>query len=313
MASALVKPVVEGIDSFVERFEAQAAELPEDLHPSHRNYLRRQLHSLVLCSPFAYRTFHKPLGYAGDYEMINMMLRSPCEGSTLFAKILNMWLLGQAPVLAHRNRVAYLSQKILEETVRVQSRGGPSRIFNLGCGPAGEVQRFLEQHHLSDCASFDLLDFNQETLEFLRTTLDELRSRYHRRTPVQLIKKSAHQVLKEGSKSMATGAGGRYDLVYCAGLFDYLHDQVCKRLMSILYNLLAPGGLLVVTNVTDAMNSSRPFRYSLEYLLDWNLVYRNARQAEMLVPENFPADSVSIISENTGVNVFIQVRKPANG
>ena len=112
---------------------------------------------------------------------------------------------------------------------------------------------------------------------------------------------------------MATGSVGRYDLVYCAGLFDYLHDQVCKRLMSILYNLLAPGGLLVVTNVTDAMNSSRPFRYSLEYLLDWNLVYRNARQAETLVPENFPADSVSIISENTGVNVFIQVRKPANG
>src|SRR5207249_6559963 len=137
---------------------------------------------------------------------IDVMLRSPYEGSTLLAKVLSMWLLGQAPVLAHRNRVAYLSQKILEETVRVQSRGGPSRIFNLGCGPAGEVQRFLEQHHLSDCASFDLLDFNQETLEFLRTTLDELRSRYHRRTPVQLIKKSAHQVLKEGSKSMATGA-----------------------------------------------------------------------------------------------------------
>ena len=80
--------------------------------------------------------------------------------------------------------------------------------------------------------------------------------------------------------------------------------------MSIFYNLLAPGGLLVATNVSDAMNDSKPFRHSMEYILDWNLIYRNARQVAALAPEAAPADNVAVISENTGVNVFLEIRKP---
>ena len=48
-----------------------------DLHGPHEAYLRRHLHPLLLCSPFAYRTYQKPLGYAGDYEMVNMIVRDP--------------------------------------------------------------------------------------------------------------------------------------------------------------------------------------------------------------------------------------------
>src|SRR5688572_15433843 len=69
----------------------------------HRNFCRRQLHPLLLCSPVLYRTFAKPLGYAGDYEMVNMIMRTPYEGSSLFAKLLNLWFLRQAPAEAHRN------------------------------------------------------------------------------------------------------------------------------------------------------------------------------------------------------------------
>src|SRR5207249_3661845 len=123
-------------------------------------------------------------------------------------------------------------------------------------------------------ARFTLLDFNEETLEHLRGRLAELRGRHDRGTPVQLIKKSVHQILKEGGKSVPRAADNQFDLVYCAGLFDYLSNQVCKRLMNIFYDLVAPGGLLLATNVSDALNSSRPFRYSMEYILDWHLIYR---------------------------------------
>ena len=78
------------------------------------------------------------------------------------------------------------------------------------------MQHFLAEHHVSEQASFDLLDFNDETLQFLRSTFEELRSRYNRGTPIQLMKKSAQQVIKDGSKSLAAGATGQYDLVYCA-------------------------------------------------------------------------------------------------
>ena len=33
--------------------------------------------------PFAYRAYTKPLGYAGDYEVVNMMMRDPYEGGLI--------------------------------------------------------------------------------------------------------------------------------------------------------------------------------------------------------------------------------------
>ncbi len=45
-----------------------------DLVPVHQAFGKRHLHPLILGSPFVYRTLQKPLGYAGDYEMVNMMM-----------------------------------------------------------------------------------------------------------------------------------------------------------------------------------------------------------------------------------------------
>ena len=63
---------------------------------------------------------------------------------------------------------------------------------------------------------------------------------------------------------------------------------------------------------SDALNSSRPFRYSMEYILDWHLVYRNGDAFARLAPDAAPAESIKIIAEDTGVNVFMEVRKPGH-
>ena len=55
---------------------------------------------LLLSSPFLYRAYQKPLGYAGDYEMVNMIARDPYEGGSLFAKVVNLWFLSQWPARA---------------------------------------------------------------------------------------------------------------------------------------------------------------------------------------------------------------------
>jgi extracellular factor (EF) 3-hydroxypalmitic acid methyl ester biosynthesis protein len=311
-ADRLAPPVVRAIDGFIERFEALAAGLPEELQPIHRAYLRRQLHPLLLCSPFAYRTYHKPLGYAGDYEMVDMMLRPPHEGGSLFAKVINLWLLGQMPVLAHRNRIDYLSRRLLELAAQAQARRQTVRVFNLGCGPAVEVQRFLLDHPAAERFRFTLLDFNEETLQHLRGKIEGVKRQSHRSTPVQLVKKSVQQVLKEAGRPAARSPENQYDLVCCAGLFDYLSDQVCKRLMNVFYDMLAPGGLLIATNVSDALNASRPFRYSMEYILDWHLIYRSGRGVTALAPEAAMPEHVTVSMEDTGVNIFIEVRKPHN-
>jgi extracellular factor (EF) 3-hydroxypalmitic acid methyl ester biosynthesis protein len=308
----LAKPIIEAIDLFINRFESIVVKLEADAHPGHYAYFRRQLHSLVLVSPFAHRAFNKPLGYAGDYEMVNMMIRSPYEGDTLFAKIINIWLLKQSPAQAHRNRVAHLETKLIEETVRVRSEGRAAMIFNLGCGPAQEVQRFLEQQHIYECADFTLVDFNEETLAQLNKYLTDISRRLPRPATFRMIKKSVFHILKSGDKSLLPASGGKYDYVYCAGLFDYLSDDVCKQMMNIFYGMLAPGGLLLATNATEALNSSRPFRFSMEYILDWHLVYRDQQQFTNLKPDLADMDDVKVIAENTGTNLFLEVRKPKN-
>jgi len=308
----LAEPVVAGINSFIERFETIAASLEEELHPVHRAYLRRQLHPLVLCSPFAYRTFHKPLGYAGDYEVVNMMMRPPYEGSTLFAKMINFWLLSQAPVLAHRNRVAYLTRKLTEEALNARAHGRVCRVYNLGCGPAAEIHQFLAQPVLGECLQFTLADFNEETLAHVRTALEGAKRTHGCSTRIDYLKRSVQQVIKEAGRGLSPASESRFDFIYCAGLFDYLSDPVCKRLTGILYDLLAPGGLLVTTNVSDAMNRSHPFRHSMEYILDWHLIYRNGPGLSALAPERGFEEGGRLVAEDTGVNVFIEIRKPGH-
>ena len=307
-AGQLATPALSAIDSLGDRFEEIASRLEPDMRPGHICFTRRNLHSLLLCSPFSYRTFYKPLGYAGDYEMVNMILRDPYEGGSLFAKVVNAWFLNQLPAQAHRNRIKLLKDKLAEETVRMVRLGRPARIFNLGCGPATEIQEFLAETELCDSACFTLLDFNEETIQHTRRVLHEISKRFSRKTPVQIGKKSVQQILKEAARVCEGTSEGKYDFLYCAGLFDYLPDRVCKQLMNIFYGWLAPGGLLLVSNV----DGTRPFRNKLEFILDWNLLYRNRRQLSDLQPEQATAEACTFKSDLTSVNVFLEIRKPNN-
>ncbi len=304
----LEKPILPSLAPLFEKLEKTAKDIGEDLQSLHRSYLRRQLHPLVLCSPFVYRVFQKPLGYAGDYEMVNMILQDPHQGSTLFAKILNHFFLNIAPCQAHRNRIKYLVDNIRRETQRMMRSGKKAKVFNLGCGPAQEVQNFLAQDDLCEKTEMTLVDFNDETLTYTGKLLDDIRRQFGRNTAIQMVKKSVNQILKDSFKTSDGVEGPKYDLIYCAGLFDYLSDRICKRLMDIFYSMLAPGGFLIATNV----DSSNPNRYAMEYLGEWHLVYRNKEQLAALKPDMAKEGEFSVTAESTGVNIFIEVRKPEN-
>jgi extracellular factor (EF) 3-hydroxypalmitic acid methyl ester biosynthesis protein len=219
---------------------------------------------------------------------------------------MNRVFLNTSPVIAHQNRIVYLTAHLLAETRRLFTQGRPCRIYNLGCGPAKEIQDFISNHDLSDHVQFTLLDFNEETLAYTSKVLTDLKNKSNRATSVQMIKRSVHQVLKDAGKA---GSGPKYDFVYCAGLFDYLSDPVCRKLMNYFYDLVAPGGLLLCTNVS-VFNPSRNW---MEYVLDWHLIYRNAAQMEALIPLGASAENARVIAIGDGVNLSLEVRKPLNG
>jgi extracellular factor (EF) 3-hydroxypalmitic acid methyl ester biosynthesis protein len=71
--------------------------------------------------------------------------------------------------------------------------------------------------------------------------------------------------------------------------------------------MVAPGGLLVATNV----DSCNPIKHWLSYVLEWHLIYRNSADMMSLRPDNASPDDTRLVSDPTGVNIYIEVRKPA--
>lgn len=293
------------IDTLFWRFEEIAARLDEEQSPIHRSYIQRHLHPIVLCAPFAYRSYRKPLGYAGDYEMVDMMLRDPEEGSSLFAKLFNVWLLHQGSAAAHRNRIELLTRHLVEETAAAVRAGRRARILSIGCGPAREVHDFIAQSELSSHAHFTLLDVNQETLVHAERLLRHKQREHGRAISFECIRKSVQQLLRDAVRANGLALRASYDFIYCAGLLDYLADSTCKRLMTLCHQSLTAKGLLLATSVSPCC----PNRGSLELILDWHLVYRGAREMSALCPEGLEEDAAQINSDESGVNVLLEMRK----
>ena len=107
-------------------------------------YFHERFGALVDLSPFAARCFHKPLGYAGDFEMMNMIYRNESLGGTLFGRSLSRAVLDSDAARAVRARAHYLVEKIEAAT----AHGGhhrPARILSVAAGPAMELQLMLQE------------------------------------------------------------------------------------------------------------------------------------------------------------------------
>jgi len=309
VAQELSGPVLADINALHEQFEAAAGRAEPDQRDAYQTLVRRLLHPLFLCSPFGYRTYQKPLGYAGDYEIMNMIHRNTFEGASLYAKMVHYWLVKQWAAESVRNRVAHLKACVSEETLRVSALHRAARIMNLGCGPVHEVEDFIAESPCADAANFTLVDFDVETLEYVNRTLTQVKKRHGRRTGIETRRLSASQLLKFSANASHNPLGSNFDLIYCGGIFDYLSDRVCRQLVGIFYDCLAPGGRLVVANMHDRQ---KPFRYMLEFLLDWHLIYRDTRCMASFRPQVVPPDNWSVIHEPIAANQFLEIRKPTD-
>jgi extracellular factor (EF) 3-hydroxypalmitic acid methyl ester biosynthesis protein len=307
----LVREFVRDVDSVVtprifelyEQFEEASDDIPKKLHGLHSAYVQRELHPLVMCSPFVHRSFTKPLGYAGDYEMVNMMLGDPWQGNNTYAKIINASVLCHDAPRAHRNRIRILTEMLEEETRRRLQQGERLTVLNVGCGPAVELQHFLEQTDLCNHLDVELVDFNPETLDYARRELESRIAAYAREIRPTFTQRSVNDLIKE-----ATGQAGNtrspVDVVYCAGLFDYFGDPTCECLLELYLSWVNPGGLVVATNVTPH-HSSTGF---MNLLLEWNLRLRTAEQMLRLAPQG---GTTEVFCDETGMNVFLKIRKNA--
>jgi len=76
-------------------------------------------------------------------------------------------------------------------------------------------------------------------------------------------------------------ADRRFDLIYTAGLYDYLARPVATRLTAQLFGMLAPGGELVVANFTHDVADAG----YMESFMAWTLIFRSLDELYDLADE----------------------------
>lgn len=297
--------VIQGFNLQHERFEELAERIPPERLGAHQEFVRRHWHRLFLCAPFGHRTFHKPLGIAGDYEMMNMIYRNQPEGRSLYEKLIHLLLVSQWPARSVRNRVTHLHKTIVSETARVARAGRRARILSVACGPAKELQDFMRDSPLSGEMDGTLLDFNQAALDHAESQLNVLRRRHARRARISTVNLSVNQLLRRAVRQGDLELGGQFDLIYCAGLFDYLSEHTCRELVHLFCQNATPGGLVVAGNMDDA----KPFRRFIEFVLDWQLIYRHAPEIARFAPEEAAA-GCQVMGESAWSNLFLHARRP---
>ena len=94
----------------------------------------------------------------------------------------------------------------------------------------------------------------------------------------------------------------RYDLIWSAGLFDYLSDRAVVYLLKRLRCSLAEGGHLIVGNFSKEHES----RAYMEVVGDWLLYHRSVGDLlELGRRGGFERSALRVVQEPTGTNLFL--------
>jgi extracellular factor (EF) 3-hydroxypalmitic acid methyl ester biosynthesis protein len=275
-------------------------DVPENQLAEWRAFCRAHLGPLLACSPLMRRAAEKPLGYPGDYEVMNMLYRGQAEGSSLFAKTLSLYWSQEAAARANVNRIEYLVGRI--RAVLASTREGRARVASIGCGPAREIAVVLERWpDLGPRLDLTLVDQEERAVRYCERTLAPVAAATGAR--VRFIQASIRSLLL--ARGLGTALGER-DLIYSAGLFDYLDHRCSVALLRGLYQALAPGGTMAIGNVA----ADNPSRAAMEFFCDWFLVHRTAEEMRALARGLRPAPlAIDVEAEPLGVNLFLVVSR----
>ncbi|MDB6118244.1 MAG: phcB [Verrucomicrobiaceae bacterium] len=302
------------INEVFERFERASDGIPPELDAEYHSLVRQHLHPYMMCSPFIHHIYSKPLGYAGDYGALQKLLGEPFEGHTLFAKVLNAWLVLNPAGEAYRTRLKTILEALHDQAELCHERGEEFRVLSIGCGAANEVVRFAANDDLCNNTNFTLVDFSADTLAFAKTNVEEAMREHWRLMRASYVKMSVQGLILDEGRMARKGVqsfgpvakAGGYDFIYCTGLYDYFSDRVTRRLTQSMYNMLAPGGRLLVCNFTPA----NPIRHFMKYVLDWDLKHRTAEQMLALAPTGSKPEQLRITMSPGDVEAYLHVTKP---
>lgn len=247
------------------------------------------------------RSYAKPLGYPGDFEVMNQVYDWERRGASVYEMLLHRVGLEVAECIKTRMEVI---RGLIGKLLREKGVDRTVRILSLGSGPAREVELFLAASHANHArAEFTLIDQEQAALRYAyeKTYPHVVRMKDHVR--VQCLNISFTDILRGGNGFDSLPP---QDFVYSVGLLDYLVDRRAMHLAQRLYHALARGGLLIIGNMDETPLSNL---WPMDFIADWSLHYRTETQM-MAWTEGLQPAKAWTETDPTGRVRMLCVRKP---
>ena len=274
-----------------------------------RSYAASMLAPLVFPCPMHRRAYEKPLGYAGDYRMMELCAAHELAGDGLYGRFLHSIAQNYTLVQAVRGRTV-LMREAAQKAADAEG-DGPVRILALAAGPALELRRLLEDATtLRRPVELILIDQDRQAHESAHRQLSRiLLERHHGTLPVTVrcLHFSVRQLLKPQTPDdvrIVEETLANIDLAYSAGLYDYLPEPVAASLTRLVFGRLRSGGRLLMGNLIETPDST----WIMDYVLGWPLVYRDEETLLRLADGLLPART-TITRDATGHCLFLDVTK----
>lgn len=226
--------------------------------------IREYLHA----DPFTYRAFSKPRGYAGDAVMMDYIYGYHHEELATPIDEIFAYTSGEGPSpRAIRTRRENLARAIDQVAV---DHDRPIDVIAVASG-------HLREFDLSAAASEGLmhvtaLDADEESLAVVNEDYGS--------NGAVTLHGSVRQILSGHVRLQPA------DLVYSAGLYDYLSRPVATRLTTLLFSAVRPGGTLLLANFLPDIQDVG----YMESFMDWQLIYRTDRDMLELADALPPGD-----------------------
>ncbi len=224
---------------------------------------------LIEWSDYARHIFYKPYWYAGDMHLMKKICERNPIWKTMIEKTLDNFYYNFYAAEAVRQRV-----KSLFETLK--NLPNWSKVLNLACWPALEVQWFLE---ISDKnIEFFLIDSDPNTIQYLKDQdLDER---------VKLIEGNAFKLNSKRLNNLCKKQ--KVDLAYSSWLFDYIPDKFAPRITKALFEQVKSGWRVIIGNfmtLSDTNPQTKRQKFLMDEVVDWKLIYREPKEIESFLEE----------------------------
>ncbi|MCE9556548.1 MAG: class I SAM-dependent methyltransferase [Planctomycetes bacterium] len=237
----------------------------------------------------------KPLGYAGDYQMLDWIIRWQCCEHPL-GRFFDRFFQRQAAPEAVRARTLLAAGVIAADCLA--HADGPYHVVSVGVGPGLDLAAAAEilPRERRSGLRFTLLDLDEAGLEFAAGQL----YKHVSQSQVTVVRDNLFR-LARNKRAAERMAGANF--ILCTGLFDYLDDASAPALLQLFWQSLAPGGRMLVGNFAPHC----PTRAYMEWIGNWYLNYRTTEElAGLARSAGIPSASFSIVSERLGIDRFIE-------